>query len=64
MERDKRGYWKPVDKIQYQPIFQWFLTLRKYLVIFLIFLVSFGHGIHSTLLALQPGVFSQNNKMY
>ena len=29
MERDKRGYWKPVDKIQYQPIFQWPLNFKK-----------------------------------
>ena len=29
MDRDKRGYWKPVDKIQYQPIFQWPLNFKK-----------------------------------
>ena len=34
MKRDKRGYWKPVDKIKYQPLFKWPLDLKKILKYF------------------------------
>ena len=32
--RDKRGYWKPVEKIEYQPIFKWPIDLKKYFKFF------------------------------
>ena len=61
MERDKRGYWKPVDKIEYQPVFKWPLDLKKIFIYFFALPGFFGLGIFfiSFLLLLHGTIYHQ-----